>query len=235
MTVLNRTTCLAAALAFVMIIFILPCYAGRFPVMRVVDGDTIIINYYGKKEKIRMLNVDTPESVHPDPRRNTLLGKKASNYTRKRLSGKQVDLAFESQKRGRYGRLLAYVILDGENFNLELVRNGWSNYYTKYGKSPSFHGAFLSAQNQAKKSGLGIWNETALTISTPAIDRSEKKPSASQPRLTAGHAAYSGNIKSMKFHHPGCRHYDCKNCIRSFSDRKAAIDAGYKPCGQCQP
>ncbi len=95
-----------------------PCY----PVVRVVDGDTLSILYQGKKEKIRLLNVDTPESVHPNRSRNTPLGKKASAYTRSRLAGKRVCLEFEGKKRGKYGRLLAYVILDNKNFNLELVK-----------------------------------------------------------------------------------------------------------------
>ncbi len=47
------------------------------------------------------------------------MGKAASDYTKKRLEGKYVDLEFEGAFRGRYGRLLAYVIVDGVNFNLE--------------------------------------------------------------------------------------------------------------------
>jgi len=59
------------------------------------------------------------------------MGKAASDYTKKRLKGKYVDLEFEGPIRGRYGRLLAYVFVDGVNFNLELVRQGLSPYYTK--------------------------------------------------------------------------------------------------------
>ena len=105
----------------VLLVYALPCFAARYKVVRVVDGDTIDINYRGKKERIRLLNVDTPESVHPYKTRNTQLGKQASDYTKKRLSGKFVSLEFEEKKRGKYGRLLAYVILDKKNFNLELV------------------------------------------------------------------------------------------------------------------
>ena len=85
------------------------------------------------------------------------MGKKASAYTKSRLSGKSVALEFETKKRGKYGRLLAYVILDGNNFNIELVRTGWSKYYTKYGNSENHHSAFLSAEKIAKKAGLNIW------------------------------------------------------------------------------
>ena len=103
-------------------LFILPCFAGQYPVLRVVDGDTIDINYNGIKERVRLLCVDTPESVHPDQSKNTAMGKKASGYTKKRLTGQSVDLELEAKTRGKYDRLVAYVILDGVNYNLELVR-----------------------------------------------------------------------------------------------------------------
>lgn len=85
------------------------------------------------------------------------MGKKASEYTKSRLSGQWIELEFEAKKRGKYGRLLAYVILEGENFNLELVRGGWSPYYTKYGTSKKYHVEFIRAQKQAKKMRLNIW------------------------------------------------------------------------------
>jgi micrococcal nuclease len=104
--------------------------ADQSKVIRIVDGDTIVVNYKGKNEKVRLLCVNTPESVHPDKKQNIPMGKVASNYAKKRLKGKYVDLEFEGPKRGKYGRLLAYVIVDGDNFNLELVREGLSPYYT---------------------------------------------------------------------------------------------------------
>ncbi len=58
----------------------LPSIAGQYQVLRVVDGDTIDINYNGTKERIRLLCVDTPESVHPDQSKNTTMGRKASDY-----------------------------------------------------------------------------------------------------------------------------------------------------------
>ena len=64
----------------------------QYIVIRVVDGDTIVIDYKGKYEKVRFLCVDTPESVHPDKKQNIPLGKAASDYTTKRLEGKYVDL-----------------------------------------------------------------------------------------------------------------------------------------------
>ena len=93
--------------------------AGQYQVIRVVDGDTIVIRYNGKYEKVRMLCVNTPESVRPDEKQNIPMGKVASKYTQKKLTGKYVNLEFEIKKlRGNYGHLLAYVFVDGQKLNL---------------------------------------------------------------------------------------------------------------------
>ena len=203
------------------LLFAIPALASQYQVTRVVDGDTIDVIYKGKKERIRMLNVDTPESVHPDQSRNTAMGKKASAYTKSRLAGKTVDLEFQAKKRGRYGRLLAYVIVDGRNYSMELVKKGWSKYYTKYGTSHRHHADFVSAEKYARAMGLNIWSG-----SVPYV-KSKKAPAAS--------GAYHGNVKSHKFHRSSCRHYNCRNCTRNFSSRQAAVAAGYSPCGICKP
>ena len=62
-----------------------------------------------------------------------------------------------NNKRGYYGRLLAYILVDGENFNVELVRQGLSPYYTKYGHSDAFDAEFEAAEVSAKRQDLGIW------------------------------------------------------------------------------
>ena len=138
--------------------------AGQYKVIRVVDGDTIVINYNGKKEKVRLLCVNTPESVHPDKKQNIPMGKVASKYTKKKLTGKYVKLEFEIDRlRGYYGRLLAYVFIDGQNLNLDLVRQGLSPYYTKYGKSEKYDSVFRAAEKQARKEKLNIWGDPELS------------------------------------------------------------------------
>ncbi len=138
--------------------------AGKYKVIRVVDGDTIVIGYNGKHEKVRLLCVNTPESVHPDKKQNIPMGKVASKYAQKKLLGKYVDLEFEGNRlRGNYGRLLAYVFVDRRNFNIDLVRQGLSPYYTKYGKSQKYDSEFRAAEKQARKDRLNIWGDPELT------------------------------------------------------------------------
>ncbi len=137
--------------------------AGQYRVIRIVDGDTIIVNYKDKNEKVRLLCGNTSESVHPDKKQNIPMGKTASDCTKKRLKGKYVDLEFEGPIRGRYGRLLAYVFVDGVNLNLELVRQGLRPYYTKYGLSQRYDQEFREAERYARRHELNIWGDPELT------------------------------------------------------------------------
>ncbi len=91
------------------------------------------------------------------------MGKVASDFTKKSLKGKYVDLEFEGPIRGHYGRLLAYVFVDGVNFNLELVRQGLSPYYIKYGLSQKYDQEFRQAERYARKHELNIWGDPELT------------------------------------------------------------------------
>lgn len=151
------TICLMLLIAFPALVS-----AGQYRITRIVDGDTIEINYNGTKEKVRLLCVNTPESVHPDKKQNIPMGKVASDYTKKRLSGRTVGIELEGKTRGRYGRLLAYVFVDGQNFNLELVEQGLSPYYTKYGRSKKYDQAFRDAEKAARDQALNIWGDPEL-------------------------------------------------------------------------
>jgi len=154
---------------FTLFFVIIPALAiaGQYKVVRVVDGDTIVIRYNGKYEKVRLLCVNTPESVHPDKKQNIPMGKVAARYTRKKLIdeyGQYVDLEFEMGRiRGNYGRLLAYVIVNGKNLNIDLVRQGLTPYYTKYGRSQKYDAEFRAAEKQARKEKLNIWGDPELT------------------------------------------------------------------------
>ena len=220
--------------------------AAQYKVIRVVDGDTILIDYHGTPEKVRLLCVNTPESVHPDRKQNVPMGKTASQYAKKRLSGKYVDLTFEGTRaRGKYGRLLTYVFVDGENLNLELVREGLSPYYTKYGLSENYDRDFREAERFARKHHLNIWGDTALTSqyfrlkSKWGQKRSEPKTKTQSYQAVAKSDAgpYVGSATSNKFHRPSCRHVrriQPQNLI-SFESRADAKRYGYIPCKVCCP
>jgi micrococcal nuclease len=109
-------------------------------VIRVVDGDTFVANVNGTEEKIRLIGVDTPESVHPDKSKNTKEGKEASEYTKCMLQpGTKVWLEADVEKVDKYNRELRYVWLKepkdsnseveakSKMLNMILVEDGWAD------------------------------------------------------------------------------------------------------------
>ncbi|GGK35193.1 hypothetical protein GCM10010965_30220 [Caldalkalibacillus thermarum] len=83
-------------------------------VVRVVDGDTFVANINGKEEKVRLILVDTPETVHSS-KPTELFGPEASEFAKEMLEGKEVRLELDVSERDRYGRVLVYVDKASEN------------------------------------------------------------------------------------------------------------------------
>lgn len=129
-----------------------------YKVIKVVDGDTIVVLYQNNEEKIRLIGVNTPESV--DHRRKVeCFGKEASSYTKELLENRSVKLEFDNSqgKRDKYGRLLAYIFRDDGLFvNLELIKNGYGHEYT-YNIPYKYINDFKAAQKFAKENKLGLW------------------------------------------------------------------------------
>ncbi len=133
-----------------------PRQSGAYSIVRVVDGDTIIIDMDGVNERVRLIGIDTPESVHPDAERNVEYGKIAAEFTKDHLEGKEVTLEYDVQERDRYGRILAYVYLDGEMFNKILVAEGHAKVAT-YPPNVKYTEDFVALQEQAREEGKGLW------------------------------------------------------------------------------
>ncbi|NPC90838.1 thermonuclease family protein [Bacillus sp. WMMC1349] len=128
-------------------------------VVNVVDGDTIDIRMKsGKKERVRFILVDTPETVHPKKGEEPF-GCEVSNFTKKTLSGQKVDLRLGVQERDRYGRLLAYVYLkDGTMINELLLQKGLAR-VAVFPPNTEFIDQFRDIENKAKKEHKGIWSQ----------------------------------------------------------------------------
>lgn len=133
--------------------------AGEYEVLSVTDGDTFEINYNGTKEKVRLIGVDTPESVHPDSKKNNEYGKKASNYTKSLLEGKTVKLEFDVSPTDKYGRLLAYIYLEnGEMLNEKLLKEGYAQVAT-YPPNVKYVENFKALQKEARENKVGFWEK----------------------------------------------------------------------------
>lgn len=124
-------------------------------VTAVIDGDTVDAFVAGRTERIRLLGVDTPETVDQS-KPIGCYGPEAAAFTAGRLTGRTVRLRFDRQRRDRYGRLLAYVEVGGRRFNDELLAGG----YAKLLVIPpnGRHGrAMLDLELTARSAGRGLW------------------------------------------------------------------------------
>lgn len=135
-----------------------PDKSVAYRVSRVVDGDTIVIAMNGAQEKVRLIGVDTPETVHPR-KQVQYYGKEASRFTKDLLTGKEVWLEFErgGMSRDRYGRALAYVyrVPDGMFVNAEIIRLGYGHAYTRF--PFKYMEEFRRYEREAREAGRGLW------------------------------------------------------------------------------
>jgi len=131
-----------------------------YSVVRVIDGDTFVVNIDGKKETVRLIGVNSPEVN--DPRKPVeCFGIEASNKAKEILTGKKVRLEADPTQgdRDKYGRLLRYVFLeDGTNFNQLMIEQGYAFEYT-YHFPYRYQKEFKEAQKKAEAEGRGLWEK----------------------------------------------------------------------------
>lgn len=127
-----------------------------------VDGDTIKVLLDNKKYTIRMLAVDTPESVHPT-KGVEYYGKEASDYTCNLVkNAKKLEIEYDedSDKTDKYDRLLVWVFVDGKLLQKELISNGYAKVAYLYGDY-KYTSELETAQELVSAKNIGIWNEEA--------------------------------------------------------------------------
>jgi micrococcal nuclease len=143
----------------------------RATVTRVVDGDTVEVRLDdGTEETIRLLGVDTPE-VHaentPDEYEGVpetaagrgclrTYGERASEFAKGELVGREVGIGYDptEERRGYYGRLLAYVYVDGDQFNARLIAGGWARVYDS---EITERDRYLRLERRAQSERRGLW------------------------------------------------------------------------------
>jgi micrococcal nuclease len=133
-----------------------PSVADReYLVRRVVDGDTLLLD---NRERVRLIGVDTPESVAPD-RPVEPFAIAASDFTKRMVEGRRVRLGFDKERVDRYGRILAYVYLDDDRMlNEELLRAGLSEVQLQYPYSNAMKRRFREAEKEARTAHRGLWS-----------------------------------------------------------------------------
>jgi micrococcal nuclease len=132
-------------------------------VIRVVDGDTIVVS---PNEKVRLIGVDTPETVHPK-KSVACFGKEAKQFTRDAVEGKPIKLVMDKvntkrRHKDRYRRTLAYAYLhDGTMLNRELIRRGYAPAEIRF--PFRYRAEFRELEYQALIQMVGLWSSCAST------------------------------------------------------------------------
>lgn len=138
--------------------------------VRVVDGDTLIVQYKGKNERVRLTGIDTPEAAinnkaKKDSERNRIAiseivkqGKRSKSFAKSLLAGEQyVLLEFDVRERDHYGRILSYVYLsDGRMVNELMLKAGYASLMT-VPPNVKYKDRFIKAYKEARTKKRGLW------------------------------------------------------------------------------
>lgn len=195
---------------------------GPYSVVRVVDGDTIVINMDGKDEKVRLIGIDTPESVHPDKTKNVPYGKIASEFTKKLLEEQKIWLEYDVQSHDKYGRILGYVYLDDKMVNKTLLQEGHAKIAT-FPPNVKYEAEFKKLQETAREEEKGLWASNPLKSNETNMEKKDGE--------------LIGNKNTKILHTEECtsvRQMSEKNKVE-FQEKEEALKAGYHSCERCNP
>lgn len=194
-----------------------------YPVLSVIDGDTVNITYKGKKRSVRLIGVDTPETVHPSKPIEPY-GKEAAAFLKNLLKEESVYLRFDREKIDRYNRLLAYLYRapDGLFVNLEIIRQGYGRAYTEY--PFKLMALFQHYGTRAQKTGKGLYGVEA-TSTIGKAEATVETPSDSQQKTVTVYVTQTGS----KYHNAGCTYLRGSKIPISLGAAKAR----YSPCSRC--
>lgn len=216
---ISNRTLLAALLSFFLLVCSVHAQTITGKVVGVADGDTITVLQDRTQYKIRLYGIDTPEKGQD-------FGNRAKQFTSGMVFSKQVQVV--QKDKDRYGRVVGMVYVGNTCVNQEIVRAGLAWVYHRYCKD-SFCQEWADLEAQAKAAKIGLWSHL-----DPIPPWDYRRGDRSGTKAVLG-GKFHGNTSSHVFHKKGCKYFNCKNCTVVFSNREAAIKAGYRPCGGCRP
>jgi micrococcal nuclease len=173
-----------------------------YSVSSIVDGDTLKVNINGTIETLRLIGLDTPETV--DPRKPVqCFGKEASNKAKELLTGKKVRIEKDSTQGelDKYGRRLAYIYReDGLFYNKYMIEQGYAHEYT-YNTPYKYQAEFKAAQKSAQENLRGLWSPDTCNGDTTSdtADSSSSQSSASNQSVGK---YYTSSFRNSKYYYP---------------------------------
>lgn len=129
----------------------------------VEDGDTVYIkdSETGRSFRVRLSGIDAPETRHKDRGTDQDYGQKSAEYLRNKIDGKDITVNWD--KLDDHGRIIGNIMHGKEDVNYDMVKSGNAHHYDKYDKDP----LYAKAQENAKKSKLGLWSQKEDEIMSP--------------------------------------------------------------------
>ena len=193
-----------------------PQIAGR--VVEVHDGDTLTVQTSGGGlVRVRLEGIDCPELGAPFSRVARARTVELTLYRDVEVRGSVVD---------DHDRLVARVLVEGQDESKTLVSEGLAWHYVRYSSDP----VLAAAERHARETPLGLWRDPhpMAPWDWRQAHRQAPLPEPGGPALPL-----HGNAQSHVYHRPGCPQYDCRQCTRVFRTEKDAMAAGYRPGGCC--
>ncbi|PMC35084.1 nuclease [Bacillus sp. UMB0899] len=198
-------------------------------VTKVVDGDTLQVMIDGKKETIRLLLVDTPETVHPSKPVQPF-GLEASNFLKEELNGEEIQVELGIGERDKYGRLLAYVYHQNKMINKRLLENGLARVAYVFEPNTKYIDEFYEIQKQAQKEEIGIWSLENYATNEGFQDEWQEEVNEKESKVNSS-CKIKGNINSKGekiFHTEESPSYNVTKPEEIFCTEKEAVEAGYR-------
>ncbi|MGE7764291.1 thermonuclease family protein [Peribacillus sp. NPDC096540] len=203
-------------------------------IVKVVDGDTVKIKMSnGNEETVRLLLIDTPETVHPSKPVQPF-GPEASKFTKELMpAGSEVEVETGIGERDKYGRLLAYFYVDGKMVNKLLLEKGLARVAYVYAPNTKYIDELEEIQKKAQKEEIGIWSienyATSKGFDNSKTDvvtekKNAKNSSCSKPEI-------KGNINSKGdkiYHIPTGQYYEITKPEELFCTEQDALNAGFR-------
>ena len=137
-----------------------PSNTGFIPVdlVKTIDGDTIKVIYNGKEQNLRYLLIDTPELNHKQQGKQPF-AEEATKRNDELLNSGKLEIEFDiGEREDKYGRLLAYVYIDGKSVQQKLVEEGLARVAYIYPPNTKHLDPFKEAEKKAQQAGNGIWS-----------------------------------------------------------------------------
>ncbi len=211
-----------------------------FKVVKIIDGDTIAVKTDGGTSSIRLIGINAPEVSHGESE-GECFGDESTSHLKYLIGDNDVVLEFDDTqgKYDEYNRLLAYVFIDGNNINRQMIRDGYAHEYT-YEEPYKYRNDFIEASDAAAKEKSGIWadnicvEEVAPALATEPI---VEQPTIIVPQQTEEVCLIKGNISYSSgkkiYHVPGQKYYNVTEINEAAGERwfcteEEAIAAGWR-------